>query len=1273
MSSHTQRGVTNAPPSSEDLATSAPSPQSSAITAGTAARPSHVVGIGASAGGLEALERFFDHMPPDTGLAFVVVPHLSPDFKSLMGELLSKRTRMPVYQVTDGVTVQANSIYLIPQRKNMIITAGRLVLTDIDSPHGLNLPIDIFFRSLAQDLNERAIGIVLSGTGSDGTRGIRSIKEAGGIVMVQDDSTAKFDGMPRSAIATGLADHVLAPEQMPQQLLNFTKYPPGMESSLPAVLVETDNKLNEIFSLLRARHGLDFSQYKPAMVARRIERRMIVHQADELGQYLDVLRQSPDELKKLCTELLIHVTAFFRDTEAFTKLSSTVVDKLIEQAAPDETLRVWVPACSTGEEAYSLAMLFQEGQKRLNKSVDVKIFATDVDEQAVEQAGRGVYQASIASDLSKERLEQFFVKSGDVYQISPQLRKTVIFAPHNVVKDPPFTKLDLIACRNLLIYLETELQKKLLSLFHFALSPRGYLFLGASETVGDLAGEFDVVDVRWRIYQKCRPTRLTLENRSAIFGATRTLAGTGDLSLPIKPASNESLLGRVYEALIADYCPPCLLVNDKHELLYVFGDASRLLRVPTGKPNQDVLRMVGDDLSVVLATAMHKALADGGEVRYENVRYREDDLVRRIDLRVKFLHKRRYDETTGEKLLLVLINERAREEAAEPADKVLDAEGISTQRITDIEQELRQTRENLQATIEELETSNEELQSTNEELLAANEELQSTNEELQSVNEELFTVNAEYQKKIAELTEANNDIDNLFRISDIEKIFLDREGRVRRFTPSATATVNLLEHDVGRPIEHIAHNLVDVDLAAAVRRLLGGGQPFRQEVRTRNGQWLLMRVFPYRVETRSGEGVIITFVDISDLKRSEAALRESEARFHDFYDNAPDLFASLEAGTGKVLDCNPRLAATLGLPKQDVVGRRIFDFMGIDSIHAAQRAFNEFLQTGTLWNVEHTLKRDDGSLIDVTLNASAVRDEQNGILYARAVWRDVTDRKAAEERIRRYASELEASRAEVERQAVSLQHQAAELKNRNLELARSNKELDDFAHIASHDLKEPLQSLLFNCRFLAEDFSSRLGTDGHARLGALVRQADKMTELVDSLLQFSRFGRLELNLQDVDLSAVVADIVESLQLQIAETETEIRVPQSLPTVRCDPAVSAVFRNLITNAMKYNDKPQRWVEIGVRHDESGTNRGSNGQTAVFFVRDNGIGIPPRDHEKVFEIFRRLHASDKFGGGSGAGLTIVRKIIERHGGRIWIESRVGEGTTFFFTLQGGGQSQ
>lgn len=1230
-------------------------------------QPTYVVGIGASAGGLEALERFFDHMPPDTGLAFVVVPHLSPDFKSLMGELLSKRTRMPVRQVADGMRVEANTISVIPPRKNMIIAAGRLMLTDIEPPHGLNLPIDIFLRSLAEDLNDRAIGVILSGTGSDGTRGIRAIKEAGGIVMVQDDTTAKFDGMPRSAIATGLADHVLPPEQMPQQLLNFTKYPPGMEAASPIVLAKGDDKLTEIFNLLRNRHGLDFSQYKPAMIARRIERRMIVHQTEDLGRYLELLRESADELKKLYTELLIHVTAFFRDGEAFQHLENAVIRKLVEQAAPEETIRVWVPACSTGEEAYSLAMLFQEAQHRFEKRVDVKIFATDVDEQAVEQAGRGVFPASIASDLTKERLEQFFIKYGDTYQFSPQLRKSVIFAPHNVAKDPPFTKLDLIACRNLLIYLQPELQKKVLSMFHFALNPRGFLFLGASETVGDLAGDFETLDMKWRIYQKSRPTRLTLDNRSAMLGAGRNLTGHVDVTSQNHNTSNDSLLSRAYESLISDYAPPCLLVNERHELLYVFGDASRFLRVPSGKPNQDVLRMVCDDLAVVLATAMHKALADGGEVTYQNVQFREADLCRRVDLRIKTLAKRRYDDKTSEKMLLVLIKDRPAEEDAVPRGEVLDASGISTQRISDIEQELRQTRENLQATIEELETSNEELQATNEELVAANEELQSTNEELQSVNEELFTVNAEYQKKIAELTEANNDIDNLFRITDIGKIFLDREGRIRRFTPAAMATVNLVDHDVGRPIDHISHSLPDVDLADLAHQVLDNGEPIVQEVRTKNGQWMLLRVLPYRVETRSGEGVILTFVDVSDLKRAEVALRESEAKFHDFYDNAPDMFASFDATTGAVLDCNPTLAMTIGLTPRDVVGRRIVEFLTAESVEPANRALSEFLQTGSLRNVELKLKRQDGSPVDVILNASAVRDEHNRVVCGRAIWRDVSERKAAEERLRHYAHELEVSRAEIERQAASLSQQAVDLKNRNLELARSNKELDDFAHIASHDLKEPLQSLLFNCRFLAEDFSSRLGTDGHARLTTLVRQAERMTELVDSLLQFSRFSRLELTLQDVDLSAIVADVVASLEVQIAESKTEIRIPVPLPVVRCDPAVSALFRNLITNSLKYNDKPARWVEIGIRKAPAEPADKSK-DVPVFYVRDNGIGIRDRDLDKIFEIFRRLHGPDKFGGGTGAGLTIARKIVERHGGRIWVESQPGQGTTFYFTLQG-----
>ncbi len=1232
----------------------------------TARRPTYIVGIGASAGGLEALERFFDHMPADTGLAFVVVPHLSPDFKSLMGELLSKRTRMPVRQVADGMPVEANTISVIPPRKNMIIAAGRLMLTDIEPPHGLNLPIDIFFRSLAQDLNDRAVGVILSGTGSDGTRGIRAIKEAGGMVMVQDDATAKFDGMPRSAIATGLADHILPPEHMPQQLLNFTKYPPGMETTSPVVLATADDKLGEIFSLLRNRHGLDFSQYKPAMVGRRIERRMIVHQVGEIGQYLALLRESTDELKKLYTELLIHVTAFFRDADAFARLAGLVVQRLIENASPDETIRIWVPACSTGEEAYSLAMLFQEEQQRQQRRVDVKIFATDVDEQAVEQAGRGVFPASIASDLTKERLEQFFIKYGDTYQFSPQLRKTVIFAPHNVVKDPPFTKLDLIACRNLLIYLQPEMQKKLLTMFHFALNARGFLFLGASETVGELAGEFDALDVKWRIYQKTRPTRLALDDRSALLRSARGLTATVDITSQIRATPTDSILSRAYETLILDYAPPGLLVNERHELLYVFGDVSSFLHVPPGKPNQDVLRMVSDDLAVVLGTALHKALSDGGEVCYQNVHFTGDATPQRIDLRVRPLPRRRHDDRSSENLLLVLIRERQSKEQTVPAGEVLDAAGISTQRISDIEQELRQTRENLQATIEELETSNEELQATNEELVAANEELQSTNEELQSVNEELFTVNAEYQKKIAELTEANNDIDNLFRITDIGKIFLDREGRVRRFTPAATAMVNLLEHDIGRPIEHISHSLVDVDLAELFRQVQVSGEPVVHEVRTRSGQWIMLRVLPYRVATRSGEGVIITFVDVSKIKHSEAALRESESKFRDFYDHAPDLFASLEIPSGVVLDCNTTLARTLGLPREQIIGRRIGEFLALESVASANRALADFAQTGNLRNLEQQFLRPDAGPLDVILNASAVRDAHDHIVYARAVWRDASERKAAEDRIRQYTQELETSQKEIERQAASLAQQAAELKNRNLELARSNKELDDFAHIASHDLKEPLQSLLFNCRFLAEDFASRLGDDGHARLASLVKQADRMAELVDSLLQFSRFSRLELTLQDVDLSAVVADVIASLELQIAAARAQIVIPQRLPVVRCDPAVSALFRNLIANALKYNDKSVPRIEIATL-DPTSESSGDAETARVFYVRDNGIGIAPRDHEKVFEIFRRLHGPEKFGGGTGAGLTITRKIVERHGGKIWIESQVGEGTTFYFTLQ------
>lgn len=1220
----------------------------------------YVVGIGASAGGLEALERFFESVPADSGMAYVVVQHLSPDFKSLMGEILVRRTQLPIHQAEDGMRVKANNVYLIPPKKNIIISGGLLHLADRDLSmgHGVNLPIDVFLRSLANDLHEKAIGIVLSGTGSDGTRGIRAVKEAGGLVIVQTEDSAKFDGMPRSAIGTGLADFVLVPEDMPSRLLQYVQHPYSVHSDTAEnELATEEDKLSQIFDLLRAQHGIDFSLYREKMVARRIERRMIIHQFVDLEQYLTFLRDSPTEQRALYFELLISVTKFFRDADAFRRLRLEVIPQLVANAAPNEPIRVWVAACATGEEAYSVAIALREAVEKSGKNVEVKIFATDVDDRAIAFAARGVYPESIAADLTTEQLARYFVRHGDTFQVTPEVRQTVIFAPHNVIKDPPFTKMDLVCCRNLLIYLLPDVQRKVLAYFHFSLNPQGVLMLGSSEAIGDLSNEFEPIDIKWKIYRKNRNSRLPIEMRSPPL----LLPSPTALMTRSRMTQADSTLLSVYETIANDHVAPCFLVNSKREIVYVFGDSARYLRVPTGRLSSDVLKMIHEDLSIALATALHKAMGQDEEVVYSSLPLRRDDDLEFVTVRVRRLPQRKYDDA----MMLVFI------ESADPIKSVgvqdqslMDAGHIARQRIDDLEHELRQNRENLQATIEELEASNEELQSTNEELLASNEELQSTNEELHSVNEELFTVNTEYQKKIRELIEANNDLDNLFQGTQVGTVFLDQDVRIRRFTPMACKAIPLVEHDIGRPLSNISDNLKDADLPAAVRRVLDSGVPLERKVANHDGETLLMRVLPYHTDGQVAAGVLLIFVDISDVVRAEAALRDSQR----FLQSTLDALASQVA----ILDEQGRILAVNKAWRRDdslLHGRQLET--GANYLQICEQTTGDGGEE--LHRIAEALRSvRDGNAESVCIEqpcrsrnrmqwflVRVSRFDNAGPLRLVVSLEDITVRVQAEEKLRRHAEELDRSRARIERQSLESTSQTRRLAEQNAVLERNNRELDDFAYAVSHDLREPIQAIRLYAQLLQRDSAEKLDNTAKARVTEIEQQADSLQQLIETVLEFSRLHRAALVVETIDINEVVAQTIQVLQPALTAANAEVVVPNSLPQENCDLVVRQVFFNLISNAIKYNDKPFRKVEVGCETPPKG------GPT-VYYVRDNGIGIREKHFDAIFHQFRRLHAKDKYGGGVGAGLAIVKKIIDRHGGNIWIESSVGEGTTFRFTL-------
>ncbi len=843
--------------------------------------PTHYVGIGASAGGLEAIDAFFNNMDTQSGCAFIVVQHLSPDHKSLMTELLSKRTAMPVQRAVEGMQVLANHVYLIPPNHDLRIFHGKLLLTEQVRQGGINLPIDIFLTSLAEDQCDMAVGIILSGTGSDGTRGVRAIKEKVGMVMVQSMETAGFDGMPRSAIATGLVDYILAPEDMPAELISYIKHPYASKQESSDTLLSDEGGLNRIFALLREKTGIDFTYYKPNTVVRRIERRLTVNQNISLQDYVRYLDGFPKEIDCLHRDLLIGVTNFFRDPHAYKELREIWLPQLMRERG-DQPIRIWVAACSTGEEAYSIAILCHEVMAYLGRLVQVKIFATDVDREAIAFAGAGIYPDSISADVPPELLAKYFYRRDDGFQIARHIREMVVFAQHNLVKDPPFTNLELVSCRNLLIYLQTVLQQRVMELFNFSLNPGGILFLGSSETTGDMAEYFEPLHNKWRLYHSRGKKRRDMLSPSTInFSAsgrhhpprTETHARGNAYS-----AAEEERIGeRLLQGISGDYLPFTMVLNEQMELLHVVGNANDYLRFPAGKMLSDASKLAHRDLAIPLSTGVQKALHDGKEINYNNIHLRDEGKPQRlVNMRLLPLPTRKGQVP----LLAVFILEHQpgaseyKQQEALSYDVGRDAE----QRINDLDQELQFTRENLQATVEELETSNEELQATNEELLASNEELQSTNEELQSVNEELYTVNAELQGKITELTEVNNDLDNLLLNTRIATLFLDRNLEIRRFTPEVARFIRIIDQDIGRPFDHLVHELQDVNLDALSRQVNDTHEALEQEVKDKTGRSHLMRIYPYRISPNLYSGVLLTFVDIESTKAIQKKLEQTQER-----------------------------------------------------------------------------------------------------------------------------------------------------------------------------------------------------------------------------------------------------------------------------------------------------------------------------------------------------------------------------------------------------------
>lgn len=850
------------------------------LAAEAAADPSaallYVVAIGASAGGLDALEKLVAELPPDSGAAFVVIQHLSPDHKSMMASLLARHTRMPVLMVEADTPIEANRVYLISPGV-LMHTDGRLLRLRPKSPRSLILPIDVFFQSLATHHGRHAVGVVLSGTGSDGTRGAGAINEAGGLLIAQSPENAKFDGMPRSVIATGLVDAILPVEQIAQRIVahvRTTHRGPLDDEHLPrsaALGIGPDAALSGILHLLMQLGGINFEDYKPGTVMRRIERRMVVQQVGGIESYLALLNQDRAEVLALRRELLIPVTSFFRDGEAFEALASQVIAPLVAGKEAGQTLRIWCAGVSTGEEAYSVAMLCLEAFERAKRWPTLKIFATDVEQLNIEAASMGSYPESIVAEVSAQQLERFFVKKGNRFVVKNELRQCIVFARHNLLSDPPFTKMDLVVCRNALIYFRNAAQERALRRVQYALGQKGYLFLGSSESLGDLQRDFQTLSVRHKIWQVTRPTGLPLDLARGSSAVSQALAGgAARAGVPAVRVRGSGVVEQGYSSLIKAFAPPpAILLNASHELVHSYGDVHHFLRLREGQASLDIHRILPDLLVPVAAAVLFKSARERAPVSSDLVRLTvagQPDALPPV-VRLVRLSAWPVGEFEGQPYTLLCFETPGTVEDGGPAARV-DVQSEHAERIEVLEQELAATRESLQATIEELETSNEELQATNEEMMSSNEELQSANEELQSVNEELNTVNAEYQEKIDILNHVNADLDNLIRVASACTVFVDEQLHLTRFTPDATQVFRIRQGDLGRPLDDLSHNLDYPDLMRDLRATLDHEQPLESTRTGGAGRHYLVKMLPYRVPSSASRGVVISLTDTTSLREA---------------------------------------------------------------------------------------------------------------------------------------------------------------------------------------------------------------------------------------------------------------------------------------------------------------------------------------------------------------------------------------------------------------------
>ncbi|MFV8224339.1 CheR family methyltransferase [Christiangramia aquimixticola] len=1196
-----------------------------------------IIAVGASAGGLEALKAFFKNIDADDKNAYVVIQHLSPDYKSMMGELLSKSTKLPILQIEDQMQVEPGHVYLIPPVNNLILDEDRLVLQNKPKNQTLNLPIDLFFTSMAKSRKESAIGVILSGTGSDGTRGIRAIKEHDGMVMVQDPKEAKFDGMPISAINTSLVDYILPVEEMGGELREFISTPSILQLENGDInLNESD--LNDILSYVDEKSGLDFREYKFATLARRIARRVNVCKCKDLKEYYKYLISEEGEVEILYSEFLIGVTKFFRDEKVWEILREEVFPKMISAKKDGETLKVWDVGSSTGEEAYTIAMCLHEEIENQKRNLEIKIFATDISQPHLDIGGKGFYPESIVADIPKELLVKYFISKPTGYQVSDKLRRSVIFSNHNIIKNPPFSNMDMVVCRNLLIYFQNSIQKRAMSMLHYALKKNGILVLGTSETVSSVKEHFKEVSRRWKIYRN-KNLSTKLENgvgsTSRIENKTIQLQKVRDnkerraqrsQSNPIK----QKLQNELNKTILEQFGGASVFVDSDYNILHAVGEFRKYANLPQKGFSINLLEMLDEDLKYSIQSSFRKAQEKGESVAVKDLIIQNEKGTLGVDIIIKPFNDHSLEGETN--YIITFLEKDVDLDNIEEVEK-LSPSSQTKAYVSNLEDELRKTKEDLQTSLEEIETSNEELQAANEELLASNEELQSTNEELQSVNEEINTVNAENVQKMDDLAALNADMNNLLKSTDIGVIFLDSDFNIRKFTPAIKKHFSLLNGDIGRPIDNFINsfgltrkrNFVD-----RCKRVLEKGKTLEKHIISREGRNYLQRISPYMNTDNIIDGVVISFIDIETIQKSKEKLAASEKRFRSFYEDDPVLHLTVDPKSAEIIECNKKAVEKLGyLEKENLVGKSIMEVFDKDSGVSAIQLKPALKESGEIINLEKDMTTKTGKILPVILNATAEKDENNNLISIIYTCVDISALKAAERKLQEQKRDLE----------------------------RANRDLEQFVSICSHDLQEPLATIKFGSDVLGKMYSKQLDEKGENYIKYIKDASNRLSSQIRALLEHSRIGKNGTKVL-VDTREVVEVVKYDLGKSIKDNNAKIHIGSLPKLMGFEVELRLLFQNLISNAIKYGPKDKDpEIRISAYKEKS---------YWVFSVMDNGMGISKEDQKNIFTIFNRVQGNDDQEG-TGVGLAHVEKIVLLHEGTIWVDSQEGVGSTFYFKLK------